>query len=1339
MFHPVFKRMKNTLFTYCCLIGLFIFSSLYSQESANYHFKKIMVDNGLSENTVYCISQDSKGFIWFGTKDGLDRYDGSSFRVFRKSHTRPNSLGNNFIRSIVEGDNNQLFIGTDCGLYIMNTNSEVFSLLTAKTASGVSISTAVNALYLDKNKNLWIGTMSQGVFVYNTASQQLQQVKVNKYSLTNSATWCIYCDKSGIIWIGNRLGLLRYNPDTRQLDPVESLFNHSANSSNFEILSILEDTNGNLWLGTWNNGIELYNKRTNEVKSYFGNSTKDHYISHVRVMQQYNPNALLVGSDDGLYLFNTNTLSAKRIDVPQLVYSMSDQSIYSIYKDKEGGFWFGTYFGGVNYLNESLLPIETYYSDRLGGMLSGKAISQFCEDQSGNMWIATEDGGINYLNVTTKKITQPIKTSYHNIHALLMDGDDLWIGTFSRGVDVYNIKTKRLVNFRANSNDPNTINDDCVFSLCKTRQGDIYIGTPMGLSRYNKATRTFIRIKEAGGYIYDIKEDESGNLWLANYTGGIIQYNARKKRWLRNEEIVGKSDPIIHSKLTGIYIDNHKRIIFCSEGNGIFIYNPNTGKFKNISEKDGLPNNVVYGVLDDAFGNLWISTNKGIACMNLSNPNKYKLFTKDDGLQSNQFNYKSSFKANDGKFYFGGINGFSCFYPHDLNLLKNNNIPRVEITGLELLKSSDDLEQQIIEQLNGKKKIVLPYNKSSFKISYISLSFISQSKNQYAYKLEGVDNDWLYAGNNKNVTYVNLPPGNYTFKVKASNNSGIWNEEGTQIEIVILPPFWWSLPAKILYFILCLILIYRGINYYSDRAKQKQTKVLEAFKTEQETRSYKSKIDFFTNIAHEIRTPLSLIKAPLEEVISSGEGGNETKQNLSIIQKNSNRLSALINQLLDFRKMDSTEFILHPEKINLYDYMFELCERFKKTAQSQGKEFILNLPPDKNIMTVSDADALTKIIGNLMTNAIKFSKSKIIITLEVVNDSFKVNVEDDGKGIPDEFKELIFDPFYQVAGNEEKQGTGLGLSLARKMAQAINGTITVENAGLSGTIFSFIFRGLELEEVQRNEINADEPAANTATTETLNKNKHSVLVVDDNPDITAFIRNCLQSEYQIETASNASTAMELLEGNGFDLIITDIMMPDIDGISFTKRIKGDVNYSHIPIILLSAKTENAVKVEGLRSGAEVFIEKPFSVPVLKAQLITLLENRKTMLEAFNRSPLAPYSSLVTNKKDEQFINKLNEEIEKHLADENFSVESLTDVLKLSRSNLQRKLKVICEVTPGEYLRNYRLRKACSLLLDENLRPGEVAYMLGFSSPSYFTKAFIKYYNMTPKEFLKKHS
>lgn len=1323
--------MKTYIYFCFCLFFLIIVQNLSGQGITNIHFKKLQVSDGLSENSVYCILQDHIGYMWFGTKDGLNRYDGNTFKIFQKQDSDPQSLGNNFVRCIEEKDADNLYIGTDHGLYIMNKNKEIFRLLNQKTTNNLTLNSAINSLKVDKDGTLWIGTMNQGIFQYIPKQDRLQQVEIEHIDLGQNATWSVLEDKSGIIWAGTRLGLLKFNNKINKFQPVKGLFNPYDNPE-FEILSLLEDKKGDLWLGTWGKGLLCFNKQNGIIGSFL-NRSNSVFVSHIRSIFNYTEDELLIGSDDGLYLFRLNDNTSKRVDIPHFKYSLSDQNIYSIARDRENGIWIGTYFGGVNYLNTSLLPIETFYSDVLKGFLSGKAISQFVEDKTGNLWIATEDGGLNYYDKSTGIISQPIKASYHNTHALLLDDNKLWIGTFSRGLDVYDFNTKKLKNYRHEVDNINSLNDDCIFSLYKTKRGDIYVGTPVGVHLYDRSKDMFKRIEGINEFIYDIKEDSDGNIWLASYQTGPIKYDIQEKKWIHYSKI-RPHDPISSSKLTSIYEDSQNRMIFSSEGKGIFIYEKESDKFRNISQADGLPNNVIYGVLDDPNGYLWLSSNKGIIHFHPDAPEKFELYTIENGFQSNQFNYKSSFKAKDGKFYFGGINGFTSFFPQQFSKIKNKVKPNVAITGVHLLDNSNQkLLKEIQQKINTGERIILKHGQSSFTISFVGLSFLSPLQNQYAYMLEGADDQWTQAGNRQSVSYVNLPAGKYIFKVKASNNDKVWNEQGNATEIEILPPFWLSIPAKILYLILIITGAYFLLSYYEKQSKAKHHRQLASFKIEQEQKSYSSKIEFFTNVAHEIRTPVSLISAPLEEIMENKEISDDIRNNLILIERNCERLHILINQLLDFRKMEEGRLQINPEHIDLRAFLIEMYERFKKSAQSKKLKLDLKLPSKTKTIVETDIEALTKIISNLLSNSIKFAEKYIVLELGINPDeSFYISVSDDGKGIPNEYKNLIFDPFYQAHSNRDHSGTGIGLFLVKHFSNQIGGRIDMKDVFPKGTSFIFSFSNYpKLPEIKINPADLHE-----LESEHINDhNLSSILLVDDNPDITAFIGQSLHEEFKVDIVANGKMALAKLEKNSYSLIISDIMMPEIDGISLSEIIKNNINYSHIPIILLSAKIENSTKIKGLMSGADVFIEKPFSINYLKAQVNSLLRNRNNILESFNKNPLASYSSLATNKSDEAFLKRLNDEIEKNLSDVQFNVESLVHILGFSRSNFQRKLKAVSGYSPGDYVRTYRLKKACNLLVDADYRINEVCYLVGFSSPSYFTKAFLKAYNMTPKEFI----
>lgn len=1285
-----------------------------------FQFRHIQVNDGLSENAVYAICQDEQGFIWFGTKDGLNRYDGVQFKVFRKDNRNGNPLGNNFIRSLCTATGTDgeplLFIATDAGLYCMDRTHESFSPVSAVTEEGLRLSGAVNSLFFS-GRRLWIATMSQGVFMYDIDENRLRHLEIEGNPVSGLVTWKVTGDPFGNVWVGSRNGLLRYNKGSGRLTPVDRLF-HADSSPKYEILTIFPDDSGILWLGTWESGLVRYDSRTSGREDFLGERKSGMYVTHIRSILPFDKDNLLVGADDGLYLFHTALRTTKAIDMPRITKSLSDQNVYSIERDREGGIWIGTYFGGVNYLNPFFRGIETYFPDWSPGGLYGKAVSQFCEDEKGNLWIATEDGGLNYLDTKTKRISQPVHTSYHNIHALILDGDDLWIGTFSRGIDIYNRRTGHMRSLMFSPVNSGTINDDCIFSLYKDHRGDIYIGTPLGLSMYSHTTHQVHRIGEVTGFVYDIQEDHDGNLWIADYSGGAMMKDASGGQWHRFPEISG-------SKVTGITVGSMGHIILSTEGDGIHIYDRHSATFRHISDADGLPNNVIYRVLEDGDGNLWMSSNAGIICMESQ---RFLLYGKEDGLQSNQFNYRSGYKASDGAFYFGGIYGFSTFHPQEILSRTNNVIPKVQILDLRLLDGG-----ALLPFPSG-KEIRLPHKKASFTISYIGLSFVNPHKNRYAYRMEGIDRDWQYVGGERSVTYLNLAPGRYRFRVKASNNDDVWNEDGAELRIRVLPPPLLSLPSLILYALLAGAFVYLTFSWTTSRRREREERKLEAYKIEQERLAFKSKTDFFITIAHEIRTPISLIQAPLEEIIDSGDGNLATRDNLSLIQGNCDKLVMLVGQLLDFKKMDEVGCVPEPAIVNLTEFLRDEHRQFSKVGATRKVCVNLELPEGEDILITHDPDIMNKIVGNLMSNAIKYASSRVQLSLRKLGDGrFLLRVEDDGKGISDSQKGLVFDPFYQVEAADRSQGSGIGLALVKNLADLIEARVSIHDAVPHGSIFEIEFSGLA-----SGTTHPEESRTDTEINRDGGPTAGSILVVDDNVELGHFIAASLRADYSTDSAASPSEAFALLEKDSYDVIISDIMMPEMDGYAFTRKLKADIRYCHIPVVLLSARTDNISKVEGLSSGAEVFIEKPFSMSFIKAQIKSLLDARRALIASFNNSPLAPYSSLAGNEQDKGFLERLNAEIEKHLCEEDFAVDSLAEILCMSRSSLQRKLKGISGVTPGDYLRRYRLKRAGELLLTSGKRINEVAWMTGFNSASYFSKAFSKVYQMLPNEFIAKH-
>lgn len=1338
------------------LRGLAIFLSLWmvlllsgsKVVAQRFTFKKYMVDQGLSENTVQVIMQDNHGFMWFGTKDGLNRFDGHQYRIFKNNPQDDNSIGNNFIRALYQDNNGIIWVGTDSKLFLMDPITETFKPFKKATTKGVSIHSAVTAVCPDYENQIWIGTMTQGVFVYNITDDSLTQYSQSgaDKSLKSDLVWRIFRDFSGTIWIGTRGGLSRYNKETGAFLTYEAK-GETGELIDSEILSIFEDSDGEIWLGTWSGGLSKLNKTTNSFKTWFGPSN-DTYITHIRVIFEYEKNQLLIGSDDGLYLFNKLTQTYRRIDDTRVANSLSDQNVYSIFKDREGGIWVGTYFGGVNYFSPIGNFMEHYYPNHSPNSMSGKAVSQFCEDEKGNLWVATEDGGLNYFNTKTRqfKVFLPQEgiqsLSYHNIHSLLLDNDNLWIGTFSRGIDVLNLKTQTFRNYQHNVNDENSIDDNCVFSIYKNSNGEIFVGTPYGLNRYNRKNDNFTRIPEIQTFVYDMQEDHLGDLWLASYGDGIFRYNSQENNWRNYRHDPTNPNSISFNKVSDVYLDDSQRLWFATEGRGIFKYNYESDDFYSISEAQGLPNNVAYGILDDKYGNIWVSTNKGISKINLSTL-EIKTYTKEDGLQSDQFNYRSSFKASDGTFYFGGINGFNVFNPD--NLKDNSYLPPVLITNIEFF--DEDYSLKHVESLYLKfvrnKQIILKHNQASFRISFVALSFLAQEKNQFSYILETQNSKWIPAGNQRSVSYINLPPGKYTFRVKGSNNDGVWNYTGDYVEIVILPPLWKSIYAYMLYAFFGLLILFYFVRLYSQIAKKKQKLKLEAFQKVKEKEMYDSKINFFTNIAHEIRTPVSLIKAPLECILNSEERGAETLENLQVIERNTDRLLDLVNQLLDFRKIEDNIYRMDFSQTDVSQLLKDIFYRFNPAAERRNISLQSNMPKEK-INVLIDKEAVIKIISNLLTNALKYASSRIIVTLResVASGFFEIAVADDGPGIENKFRDKVFEPFYQIEGDSDvgkKAGTGIGLALAKQLAERHNGFIHIDEPdSLPGALFVVRIpltqtmiddtgnqKELHVFDLEKQGLESGSSA-----------NEVNLLIVEDNAELRSFLERNLKQEFNILTAENGAAAIDILNGNVVEIIISDIVMPVIGGLELVKTIKEDEQHCHIPIVLLSARTNVETKIRGMECGADCYIEKPFSVEFLKAQINSLLRNRMRIQEKFAKSPFIPYGSIANNKKDEDFIYKLNNEIEKNLADAEYSIEKLSIALSVSRSNLQRKIKGLAGMTPNDYIRVFRLKKSAQLLLNGEYRINEICYLVGFNSPSYFSKCFQKQFGALPKEFVK---
>ena len=1334
--------MKKSLVAILILILVCV---LNTKASNSLPFVKYQVENGLSHNTVWCVLQDSYGFMWFGTSDGLNCFDGKNFRIFRANPKNKYSIGNNYVQSLFEDEQRNIWVGTNKGMYIFDRETESFTRFNEKTEDGVLISSNVNKIIKSNSGTIWIATLGQGIFIYNLKTKELVQ-----NTLYSSFVWNLINIPNGNIFATSREnGLICFNHNGKYLRSYIPPVNSKDGSGNIEI-SALCYLNNNLWFNVGTYGFYMLNLKNGQMKSYADENISSG-VSNIRSIFVYSKNQLWVGGDNGLYLFDLVKDKFSRLDDPSNPKSLSDQSVYDITRDREGGMWVSTYFGGVNYLPKNLKPFEQYFPSYLPGSISGKAISEMCEDKIGNIWIATEDGGLNYLNTKTQKaqIYKPLHTknsiSYHNIHSLLIDNNKLWIGTFSRGIDILDLKSKTFQNYQHQRDDSKSVCDNAIYALFRDSHGTIFVGTAWGLCKYNRTTNSFSIVNEIGpmAHIFNFLEDSRGFLWVATYNSGVFRLDYRTKKWNHYIHNQADSRTVSGNSVIELFEDVRHIVWLGTEGGGLCSFDYKTGNFTAFDPDNTLlPNTVIYAIEQDEFDNFWISTNAGLIRINPYTKKNRMVFTKADGLQSNQFNFRSSLHARNGKMYFGGINGINAFYPKYFT--QNKFIPKVRIIDFRLFNKQvnvTDDDSPLSAPIYETHDITLKYNQNTFSLSFIALSYQAPDKNQYTYMMEGVDKNWNIAEKNNNTAYyTNLPPGEYTFRVKGSNNDGLWNQHATVITIRILPPFWKSGIADFIYliiFISALFWLYKNWIIRQDRLRDEHIK---EFKEKQEKESYLSKINFFTNLSHEIRTPLSLIKLPLERIINSGDGNDKTKSFLHTMDKNTEYLLNLINQLLDFRKTEEVEFQLHISICNISELMRNLFDRFKQSAELKNIELKIKIP-EQDVMLGVDREAFNKMVSNLMSNALKYSTSKIEMELKLNEQNFEVRISDDGKGITDSEEKKIFEPFYQ--SDNSKAGTGIGLALTRALAEKHNGTLKFEKVQTGGSIFTILIPRMitKLQEtsVQNKDVVFVDSDYNKNTPESDTNNiKYDtgmkLLLVEDNIELLNLTVDYLQDYYVVFRATNGQEALNVLNEQNIDVVVSDIMMPLMDGYQLCESIKSNTQFCHIPVILLTAKTNVESKIMGLEYGSDAYLEKPFSLEHLRTQINNLLNSRQQLKELFASSPLLSSVEIVISKKDIEYVERLNGEIEKHLLDVNFSIDTLSEFMNMSRSNFYRKLKSISGMSPNDYLKMIRLKKAAELLLSKDYRINEVYEKVGFSSSSYFAKCFKEQFGILPRDF-----
>lgn len=1366
---------------YCLFaIGLTFFATA-QQDDIN--FTSITTKDGLSSNSILSILKDRYGLLWFGTEDGLNKFDGTNLSVYRHKPGDPTSLQANEILSLHEDKKGNLWIGTSGGsLSLYDRKRDTFINFPADGTPHSLGHNVILSICSDYQGKIWIVHFS-GLNILDPDTRRVSKFQLptgNPGSGSPKSARRVFEDSQKRMWIGTTDGLFQYNPRTKALTEFLYSSQDPLSLPNKHVNTIAEDNNGNIWIGT-KDGLSMLKPGAKEFIHYRqGNAVlSSNTINSIAV----DGDKLWIGTEEGLDILDTRTGNIKvfRPD-HRNIHSLTANPVRYIYIDQQGFYWLGTVSGGVNKYDRNLNLfnlIQSNIFDEKG--LNSRIVTSFAEDKNGNVYVGTESGGLSLFDPKTKlfqhipiRSRRPGTDNRLTILALKMSRKNrLMIGTYSNGLFVLDPASGGYQQLMQSTN-ADALNSNHIYCFEEDHKGNIWVGTNgEGINVLNGENKVIVRytpnpktvndIKlQINGYIRDIEEDRKGNMWIATHGGGIAVFNPASGKLTRYTTI---NSNLPNDKVRSLQEDRRGNIWVGTFGGGMALFNKKTKNFDTFSEKDGLANNTVYEIVEDQKGLIWVSTNKGISSIDPSTKKIYN-YNYNNGLQNSNFVRGAGLRLSNGTLYFGGLEGFNYFNPQYLK--KNNNIPPVIITDLKIsnqsVVASDD--GPIKEHISLAREIHLDY-KQNFALSFVGLNFTAPEQNQYAYKLEGLDKDWNYVGNATTAAYTNLDPGEYVFRVRAANNDGVWNTEGTSIKIIVHPPFWRTVYAYILYVLLAIgLLLYLRFKSMQ-KLRRKFALEQEKLHAEQERKEAERvhqldllKIKFLTNLSHEFRTPISLILGPVEKLLSQEKNEHSAGQ-LHMIKRNARRLLNLVNQLLDFRKMEEQELKLQATEGELVSFVKEVSDSFKDLSERKKIAFTFTSHLDQ-LYTLFDHDKLERILFNVLSNAFKFTLEggSISLELEEGNTSdpsikwVSLKVQDTGIGIPEDKKELIFERFFQhqTAASVLNQGTGIGLSITKEFVKMHGGTISVDSQPGKGTNFTIELPFVPLQAPQSNsampppetEPNHETelvvpPLAALNETEEWNSDPQmpALLLVEDNEDFRFYLKDNLRLQYRVFEAANGKEGWQKALAHHPQLIVSDISMPYMDGIELSRKIKSDKRTSHIPVILLTALTGEEDQLKGLGTGANDYITKPFNFELLNAKIKNLLLLNSTLKSTYSKQIKVLAPEVEIESEDEKLLHKIMLYLEENLTNPQLSVEELSKHVGMSRSSLYSKLLELTGQTPVEYIRSVKLDKAAVLLEKSDMNIAQVAYSVGFSSSNYFAKSFKAKHNMLPSEYMNK--
>ena len=1324
------------------LLGMLFAGNVFAQ---GLNFRLLTVNEGLSQNTVWSMAQDANDRIWIGTSDGLNRYDGYHVVAYYHDANDSLSLANNQITSLYVDKKKTVWAGTLVGLSRYNPQTDTFQNFVDSERPFQVLA----MLDVAQSDTLFCAT-NLGLLFFDMQKECLYPYQPLENKVVNTL-----CQTENGLLVGTLSGLYHFSFLTGMCEKIEGEW------ADAPIASVIFDPDTkDYWMACQKEFIYCLDSHWRVKKKIRLDENVFHFTpaNTIRLLKRHTDGTIWAATTEGLFSLTSEG------GIGDSVLSIS---IRSLLIDNQGGLWVGTHYDGVKYYHPFAPTFRVWTSGQDARSLNDKIVSCIVEDPlTRNLWIGTNDGGVNYYDVRTGKFIYYRSGNLgkglrsNNIKAILPDEEgNVYVGTHSGGLSYIHTKTGEVENFSIPGMEAE--NNSC-YSLLDN--GDnLYVGSMVGLMHFDKHSKRFTPCELVHDYpelsnilVWSLFRDSSNRLWIGTEKGLYVHQAGKPLRQLT--ETVGNSQTYITAYCIHEDVNKH---IWVASTNGLFHYAPDMRQVAQYTIHDGLSNNCLYGILEDNARCLWLSTNKGLSCFDTDSKRFYN-YTQKDGLSHNEFNVYGYCKGTDGTFYFGSLNGITYFSP--FQFMENPFMPLPQIVGVSLRNRPVTYEQSEDLQIywNEQKQpagIRYSFDQRDLRLSFVVPNYLSNRRNVFAYRLKGYDNDWSYTDAQR-VNYSNLPPGRYTFQLRAANNSGKWCEGVTEFSVRVAP-MWYQTWYVRLFFVLCALGIAGWVvYYYLMRQKMKMQLQIQELKYRKDQEVNTEKVRFYMNMSHELRTPLTLILAPLENIMKRESLLSENMRNdLKYIYRNCQRLLHIIDQLLSFRKAEAGALPLQVEKTEVKEWTGQLFLLFRKQSERRHIDYLFNSDIQEGVLLPMDKKYVETMLVNLLSNSFKFTPEKGRIELSVweKEDTFGFRVKDTGKGIPVSKIDKIFERFYQV--NENEKGTGIGLSLVKCLVDRHHGEITVSSEVSKGTEFC-ISLPKRMEVYTQAEV-AQQPSGTTSSAllpieldmpseeaeemyqeeendEADGAERSVILLVEDNVEMMAFLKKLLQGRYAILSASNGKEAIELLGEQKVDLLLSDVMMPEMDGIQLCKHIKRNIQTSHVPVILLSAKNSVDDQTMGLDVGADDYIGKPFSISVLKGKINNILKARERLRQYYSQTIDIDTAKMTSNELDNEFLSNCIRIIEENLSSDKFSTDKLAEILAMSRSNLYLKMNAICGETPGNFIRRIRLNKACRLLLEKRYTVSEIGFQTGFSSPSYFTAIFKKHVGMLPTEYIKAH-